>query len=50
MISGANDLNVIDLVGLSKDTKPINEYIKNGSLYLEMDTGKVFIFDEEYDR
>lgn len=50
MISGANDLNVIDLVGLSKDTKPINEYIKNGSLYLEMDTGKVFIFDEEYAR
>lgn len=50
MISGANDLNTIELVGLSKDTKPINDYIKNGSLYLEMDTGKVFIFDEEYDR
>ena len=50
MISGANDLNVIELVGLSKDTKPVNKYIKNGSLYLEMDTGKVFIFDEEYSR
>ena len=28
MISGAYDLNVIELVGLSKDTKPINDYIK----------------------
>lgn len=34
-------------VGLSTDEKPTNEYILNGSLFLEMDTAKVFIFDKE---
>ena len=34
----------VELVGLSTDTKPTNE--RNGSLSLEMDTGKVFVYDE----
>lgn len=34
----------VELVGLSTDTKPTNE--RNGSLFLEMDTGKVFVYDE----
>ena len=42
--------DAVAFVGLSTDTKPITKYLKNGSLYLEMDTGKVFIFDEEYAR
>ena len=32
---------------LSTDTKP-TAYIANGSMLLEMDTGKVFMFDEEH--
>ena len=39
--------------GLSTDTKPItvsdgvsNEVIENGSDFIEMDTGKVFMFDK----
>lgn len=34
-----------DLRGLSADTKPMD--VPNGSTFLEMDTGKVFAFDEE---
>lgn len=47
--------NVIELYGLSTDIKPIknlqfnnsNYLIRNGSTYYEMDTKKVFIYDEE---
>ena len=35
-----------DLRGLSTDEKP-TEHIGNGSTFLEMDTGKVFIFDAD---
>ena len=34
-----------EYIGLSTDTKPEN--IANGSIFLEIDTKKVFIFDEE---
>lgn len=41
----------VELYGLSTDTKPTTQYsgieIKNGSTYLEMNTGKVYIFNEE---
>ena len=33
--------------GLSTDTKPI-KYVGNGSMFFEMDTMKVFMFDEEH--
>ena len=32
--------------GLSTDAKPV-EKAGNGSVFIEMDTGKVYIFDEE---
>ena len=34
------------LRGLSTDTKPTND-IPNGSSFLEMDTGNVYMWDEE---
>lgn len=45
MISNALDYGVIEYRGLSTDNKPTNA--KNGSVFVEMDTGKIFIFDEE---
>lgn len=46
--------NVCEIVGLSSDEKPISIIegigISNGSTFLEMDTGKVFIYDEEKHR
>ena len=35
-----------DLRGISTDTKPTHDQVPNGSTYLEMDTGDVFIFDK----
>lgn len=44
----------LELYGLSTDEKPIEKfgttYIGNASTYLEMDTGKIFIYDEENHR
>ena len=36
----------IKLRGLSTDDKPM-EGVPNGSSFLEMDTGNVYVFDEE---
>lgn len=36
-----------EFVGLSADTKPDDSTIQNGSLFLEMDTKKIFIWDRE---
>lgn len=36
----------VELIGLSTDTKPTDE--QNGTLFLEMDTGKVSVFDAEH--
>lgn len=38
-----------ELAGLSGDTKPTDD-IPNGSTYLEMDTGNVYVFDKENER
>ena len=42
---------VFCLVGLSSDTKPVTEYkgilIRNGSTFIEIDTGKAYMYDEE---
>lgn len=35
-----------DLRGLSTDTKPTDDYIPNGSSFLEMDTGDVYFWDK----
>lgn len=34
-----------DFIGPSTDTKPVN--VKNASTFYEMDTKKLFLFDEE---
>lgn len=36
----------LDYRGLSSDTKP-TENVPNGSTFLEMNTGNVYIFDKE---
>ena len=35
-----------ELRGLSTDIKPVKD-IGNGSIFIEMDTGKVYMFDKE---
>lgn len=35
-----------DLRGLSSDTKPTHDQVPNGSTFVEMDTGNVFIYDK----
>lgn len=45
MITTINE-KTYEFRGLSTDEKPI-ERIGNGSIFIEMDTGKVFIFDEQ---
>lgn len=44
--------DVLEIVGLSTDTKPLNstggienQFISNGSKYFEMDTSTTYIFD-----
>lgn len=39
-----------ELYGLSTDTKPTEmqgKYIANGSTFIEMDTGKIYLYDLE---
>ena len=33
--------------GLRGDTKPTDDYVGNGSVFIEMDTSKVFLYDKE---
>lgn len=54
MIRVTNAHNVItgqkkyyELAGLSTDTKPTWEDISTGSLFMEVDTGDVYSYDEE---
>ena len=41
-----NEKNYIEAAGLSTDTKPTAGII-TGSSFIEVDTGTVFVFDEE---
>lgn len=43
--SGAT-VNVYDIAGLSADSKPVTEDVGNGSSFIEMDTSKVYFYDE----
>ena len=45
MITPINE-KTYEFRGLSTDEKPI-ERVGNGSVFIEIDTGKVFIFDEQ---
>lgn len=44
-VDGATDAEYIEVTLLSTDTKP-TERVLGGSIALEVDTGKVFFFDE----
>ena len=49
-IKPSDDYISVDLRGLSTDTKPVEKdgkKIDNGSMYIEMDTGKVYFYDLE---
>ena len=51
MITAVNE-RVIELRGLSTDRKPLKKdyrLLGNGSTMLEMDTAKLFMYDEEHD-
>lgn len=40
--------NYCEIMGLSTDTKPNDPIeVSNGSIFVEMDTGKVFFYDED---
>ena len=51
MVTTLTNDKVYNFFGLSTDTKPTNiengKKIGNGSTYVELDTSKRFIFDEE---
>lgn len=40
------DKQEVELRGLSTDTKP-DENVENGTLFIEMDTGKIYMYDLE---
>lgn len=46
MVSVANE-KCLSFRGLSGDEKPVNESVGNGSIFIEMDTSKIFMFDAE---
>lgn len=50
-IGGRYNTNVLEIKGLSGDTKPTTEIegmnISNGSTYVEIDTGDTYMFDAE---
>lgn len=46
--NGGQKFAVKELRGLSTDTKPTiisGEYVDNGSIFIEIDTGKIFFYD-----
>ena len=45
MITATNE-KTYELRGLSTDEKPV-ERVGNGSIFIEIDTGKVFLYDAE---
>lgn len=47
MISVVYGDTTLEIRGLSTDNKPVNNKIGNGSVFIEMDTLKVFMFDQE---
>ena len=45
--SGAlQSVDMLELYGLSTDTKP-TQNVSNASCFVEMDTGSIYLFDEE---
>ena len=50
MVTAVNNSRTYALRGLSSDEKPIDPSIGNGTTFYEMDTGKMFFYDEENHR
>ena len=46
MITVVND-KTYEIRGLSTDEKPVSEHVGNGSCFIEIDTGKIFLYDAE---
>lgn len=46
MISSVANDRCHEYRGLSTDTKPVDSTVGNGSVFLEMDTCKVYVFNE----
>jgi len=48
---GEDKYSLMEIAGLSSDEKPTDEInntkIDNGSIFIEMDTGKIYMFDLE---
>lgn len=44
VVSGIPNTMTAELYGLSTDTKPVTD-VPNGSVFIEIDTGKVYIFN-----
>lgn len=52
MITPINE-RCVELRGLSTDTKPLRKdrrVMGNGSIFIELDTAQLFMYDEENDR
>lgn len=47
MVSSVTNDRCHEYRGLSTDEKPGIAQCRNGSVFLEMDTGRVFVFDEQ---
>lgn len=45
LIDYENNIQIANLFGTSEDTKPTTGYA-NGSTFLEVDTGKIYLFNE----
>lgn len=39
-------VNTYEMAGLSMDSKPVTADVGNGSSFIEMDTSKVYFYDE----
>lgn len=46
-IGGTLINGIVTIYGTSTDDKPTDETIANGSIFVETDTQKVFMYDEE---
>ena len=46
MITAVNE-KTYEFRGLSTDKKPVNKYIGNGSVFIEMDTNKIFMYNKD---
>ena len=45
MITKHTISDITTLIGLSTDIKPAGEGVKNGSIFIEMDTNVIYFFD-----